>query len=265
MAYQSCYNLQGLPGFGGQCDYTKDTYTAGPQALSTVAAIQGYMDVFHHRYGIPYDKLAPMPAWFGVDFLCAPPPDPRTKGHTLRGKHNCTTAQRLMPTLDEDMTLPNPGYGHSMQMAAGEAGGTAGPISYDAMTGHGWFDFFPTRVINSAPMAPTGILRDSPGEHHQIWFESPRSLKIKHAFFVSAGYGGLGMWTAGAVGSVSDYYFCVPHCCGCAANCSTAACPAAAARARGGTCPSCPETSASKTARYAAQMWASVPQLNPKS
>jgi hypothetical protein len=41
MAYQSCYNLYGLPGFSGQCDYTKDTYTAGPQALATVAAIKG--------------------------------------------------------------------------------------------------------------------------------------------------------------------------------------------------------------------------------
>ena len=145
------------------------------------------MDVFHQRYGIPYSKLAPMPSWFGVDFLCDPPADPRTKGRTLPGKHNCTTAQRLMPTLDEDLTLPNPGYGHSMQMAAGAAGGKASPVSYDSETGHGWFDFWPTRVINSSQIVPSGILTDQPGEHHQVWFESPRSLKIKYDFFSSAG------------------------------------------------------------------------------
>ena len=81
-----------------------------------------------------------------------------------------------------------------------------------------------------------------------------------------AGYGGLGIWTAGAVGSVSDYYFCAKPsspaasmCCGCAAVCNQETCPAAAKQARGGMCPPCPEISEAKTAVYAAQMWASVP------
>eukprot|EP01050_Picozoa_sp_SAG11_P012573 SAG11_NODE_1404_length_5006_cov_5.347463_2_plen_206_part_00 len=76
------------------------------------------------------------------------------------------------------------------------------------------------------------------------------------------------MWTAGAVGSVSDYYFCAKAsttatlCCGCAAICSEESCPAATKAARGGLCPPCAEASVAKTAQYAAQLWASVPQLN---
>ena len=73
----------------------------------------------------------------------------------------------------------------------------------------------------------------------QVWVEGPASTKLKYDWLQKGGYKGFGIWVAGAVGAVEQYWWGG----GCDGNTSQKVCP----------------QNMTLTEQFAREMWAPVP------
>ena len=187
-------------------------YTAGGASLSTVAGLEWQMGQYTSDFGVPASQLAPTLNWFSNDFVCAE----NLSAATYHNAYGCGTvvAQHGIPT---------PGYGH-VQMLATRPGSSK--PQFDNASGHMFFSY-------------NGAIPPAPVEHRQVWVEGPVSTKLKYDWLQKGGYKGFGIWVAGAVGAVEQYWWGG----GCNGNTSQKVCP----------------QNMTLTEQFAREMWAPVP------
>jgi|EP01046_Picozoa_sp_COSAG06_P048069 hypothetical protein len=78
--------------------------------------------------------------------------------------------------------------------------------------------------------------------HRQLWLEDPKSTQEKYEYLAANKFRGVGIWTAGAVEAVSDYWWGG----GCNGDTKIKVCPA----------------NATLTAQFAAEMWGVRPPIS---
>ena len=127
-------------------------------------------------------------------------------------------------TVHPPSGVPTPGYGH-VQMLAARPGSSV--PQFDNASGHMFFDY-------------NGAIPPAPVEHRQVWVEGPVSTKLKYDWLKKGGYKGFGIWVAGAVGAVKQYWWGG----GCDGNTSQKVCP----------------QNMTLTEQFAREMWAPVPE-----
>ena len=188
-------------------------YTAGGASLSTVAGLERQMGQYTSLFGVQPSQLAPTLQWFSNDFVCVE----NQSAATYHNPYGCST-------VHPPSGVPTPGYGH-VQMLAARPGSSV--PQFDNASGHMFFDY-------------NGAIPPAPVEHRQVWVEGPVSTKLKYDWLKKGGYKGFGIWVAGAVGAVEQYWWGG----GCNGNTSQKVCP----------------QNMTLTEQFAREMWAPVPE-----
>ena len=119
----------------------------------------------YKQYGVPADKLAILPGWFGCDFEC------------LGGDHGSKSC-------DKAKLVGGPGFGQTLDVLANATSAV---------------------VLNSTLQTKMFTWKNATGFTHELHFDDPETLKVKYDAIKQAGVRGLGMWTADAVQNCPTY------------------------------------------------------------